>query len=372
MKLYAAAVKFYTLAITHQTHPNTESSQSTRAYINRSQAYLNLDKPYSAHLDALNALKMSANNEKALFRLGKSYYAMRQFENARVYYEKCLKQNETNNEAKRELNKCNQRLSELREGLYNFESLYQQAVLKRECLLLDVADFTSLQITIGVEIDGKGKGVRAVEFIKQGTLLHVSKALTAAFYNKLDYSHTPYSLNVYLDQMRYNTRNESENLACLIERMRDDPSLAKQVYSLYGGEKHGRTAPFKNEDNNSCLIDIERLEAIYAFNSFQIKNSIETLNILSLEEEAKCLSCYDEEDFNEVELSLINFNSVEYKQLQSLQTKFNNLNRQSGLWHKVAYFNHSCLSNVNLITVGDVMILRAQRNIEKGEECTIR
>jgi hypothetical protein len=231
------------------------------------------------------------------------------------------------------------------------------------------------QIVIGVDIERKGKGVRAVEFIEKGTLLHVSKALTAAFYTRIDYSRTPYALTVHLDRMRYNTRNESENLACLIERMRDDPSLAAQVYSLYGGERYGRTAPLvDNNNNNSCLIDIERLEAIYAFNSFQIKNSLETLDILRWEDEAaKSASCLDEEeDFNELELSLITFDSNEYKQLQTLQTKYNNLNRQSGLWPRVAYFNHSCLSNVSLTTVGDVMILRAQRNIDKGEECTIR
>lgn len=96
------------------------------------------------------------------------------------------------------------------------------------------------------------------------------------------------------------------------------------------------------------------------------------LDILRLEEKAQRLECYDEEDFNEINLSQIEFESNEYKQMQQIQIEFNNLNRQSGLWHFPAFFNHSCLSNVSLTTVGDVMIFHAHRNINKGDECTIR
>ena len=55
-----------------------------------------------------------------------------------------------------------------------------------------------------------------------------------------------------------------------------------------------------------------------------------------------------------------------------MQTKFDNLNKQSGFWFEPAFFNHSCLSNCLVNTCGDLILFYAQRDIQKGEELTIR
>lgn len=88
--------------------------------------------------------------------------------------------------------------------------------------------------------------------------------------------------------------------------MQDDPLFFNEIYSLYAGQKFSRD-PLKHP-----LIDVKRIEAIYAFNSFQIKNSYETLEIFEIDSELKKLDNYDEEEFNEVDLAAIQFESQMY------------------------------------------------------------
>lgn len=237
--LFDKAVRLYTLAITNADAVTQSKEQCViRAYLNRSQAYLKLDKPYAAHLDAQKVLSADETNVKAWFRLGKALYVMGKFERAQHSFEQCLKLNEANNDALVELGRCRERLVEANEGLYNFDKLYEKA-FKRETLHMDIADYISTKIAV-VDIERKGKGVKALEFIGKGTLLHVSKALTAIFYNKINYNQTTYPRIVYLNENRYNTCNENENIGDLVNKMRENPLVASKVYSLYGGDAYDR------------------------------------------------------------------------------------------------------------------------------------
>ena len=71
-------------------------------------------------------------------------------------------------------------------------------------------------------------------------------------------------------------------------------------------------------------------------------------------------------------MSSINFESKSFKQLAELQVKYNNLNKQCGLWYLSSFFNHSCISNCVVNTIGDIIIFTAERDIHKNEEITIR
>lgn len=44
----------------------------------------------------------------------------------------------------------------------------------------------------------------------------------------------------------------------------------------------------------------------------------------------------------------------------------------AGLFYKASRFNHNCFSNCAWLVVGDVMIVRALRDVRRGEELTIR
>ena len=352
---YHSAIRLYTAAILNS------NKTSSRAYLNRSQAYIKLEKYNSAYSDAKNAVSLDMNNQKAHFRCGKAAYLMRKFNLALESYEKCLKLN-PHNQVEFELTKTRERLNESAHGSYNFKNLYEQ-FFKKE-FNMDIADYRSNKFIIA-EIENKSKGAVSIDLIPKGALILVSKAESAVFHNKVDYRKKSYN-TVYFSKNNYLTKNESENIANIIYKMEDDSEFSNKIYSLYAGDQ------FSRENLEHPLIDIKRIEALYAFNSFEIKNSYETLEILELENELKKYDNYDEEEFEEIDLSLINFESKRFKQLAELQVKYNNLNKQCGLWYLSSFFNHSCISNCVVNTIGDVIIFTAERDIHKNEEITIR
>ena len=82
----------------------------------------------------------------------------------------------------------------------------------------------------------------ASEDISEGTLLVVSKAATAIFNNEIDSRLRSCNL-VKCMARSYNTRHEVESVAKLMDRMTDDPELAKCIYSLYAGPEFSREPP---------------------------------------------------------------------------------------------------------------------------------
>ena len=352
-----------------------EQSNKTnfKAYLNRCQINLKLEKYYSAYQDGLKAIELDKNNEMAHFYLAKSAYMISKYEEALKSFEICLKlSNENNSQAiKYEIELTKERINESTNGIYNFQKLYEQ-FFKKDNLYMDIADFKSSRIKV-TDIENKCKGVIAVDFIPKNTLLVVNKAVTASLHNKIDYLCK--SFNFYdLHDNVYSTRNECENISNLVYKMQDNPELAEKIYSLYAGPNFDR-----NKMLDHPLIDIKRIESIYTFNSFQIKNSYEALELVELEKEIETFKLenndeLDEQndyDFKNLEFGLVNFDSELYENFKSLQIKYDNLDKQSGLWYYSAFFNHSCLSNCTVRTIGDVHIFYASKDIQKNEEITI-
>lgn len=242
--------------------------------------------------------------------MGKASYMMRQFSDARHYFESCLKLNKNNQEASRELTRSNNRLAECSTGTYDFESIVKQH-LKKENLDIDVADFHSSKLSV-VDIPNKSKGVVANESIKKGTLLAVSKAVSVIFNNTeaADRSDLNYG---------------SRNFVNTIYKMQSNPQLAEQVYSLFAGPQYDR-----NEKADEFFIDIDRIDQIQKFNSFSMENHFESIN--------------------------------------GKQTDLKGL----GLWVFTSLFNHSCVENAHRVFFGDLFVLYAKRDIEKNEEVTVK
>lgn len=350
-----------------------EKSNKTnfKAYLNRCQINLKLEKYYSAYQDGLKAVDLDKNNEMAHFYLAKSAYMISKYEEALKSFEICLKlSNENNSQAKYEIELTKERINESTNGIYNFQKLYEQ-FFKKDNLYMDIADFKSSRIKV-TDIENKCKGVIAIDFIPKNTLLVVNKAVTASLHNKIDYICK--SFNFYdLHDNVYSTRNECENISNLVYKMQDNPELAEKIYSLYAGPNFDR-----NKMLDHPLIDIKRIESIYTFNSFQIKNSYEASELVELEKEIETFKLENNEldeqndyDFKNLEFSLVNFDSELYENFKSLQIKYDNLDKQSGLWYYSAFFNHSCLSNCTVRTIGDVQIFYASKDIQKNEEITI-
>ena len=306
---FEKSINFYTEAI------QKSNNKSAKAYTNRAAAYLKQNKYFLAYNDAQAAIQLDNFNVKAFFRAGKSAYYMRQFETALNNYLKCLSLDSENREAQRECDKTKQRLLESTEGNFDLESLAKEVfelVSKRQELNFDLADFLSNKISL-TEMPNKSKGVIANEFIKKGTLLCASKALSAVF---------KYTSNGMLE----NTNMVSN----LISKMAHDPYLTNQVYSLYPGPA------FKREPQID--IDQMRIRCIGNFNSFKIN------------------------------LSQFKFNRIsQYVFSQGPGQE----NQVTGLWYFPSFLNHSCIANVSFDFLGDMLFLFAKKDIEKNEEICV-
>lgn len=296
------------------------NKKDIKALLNRSQAYIKLERHYLAFKDAQLASQLDLNNEKAYFRMGRSQYSMQKYEKAKIYFEKCLLLNKDNKDAKLELDKTNQRLIEAQTGNYDFETLLEQ-YLQKECLYFDVADFKSSKISV-VDIPNKSKGVIANQDIKKGELLVVSKAVSASFKQKTVKN---FLVKTNLIRKRITNNDQCENYSNIVYKMQSDPDIAKEVYSLYGGDGYDRN----EEKTEECLIDVARIGAIQRFNSFTIKNAFEF------------------ETFGS-----------------------DNFQVDSGLWTFPSMFNHDCISDTIILFIGDLMILYAKHDIKKNDEIT--
>lgn len=193
----------------------------------------------------------------------------------------------------------------------------------------------------------------------------LSKAATAIFNNKTDYRLKSHD-QVQSIARSYTSRHESEAVSDLIYKMTDDPETFKRIYSLYAGPDFSREPlPFP-------LIDVKRIEAIFAFNSFQIKSSLEMLQLKEMDELLSKTPKFDSEDFTEIDYNSIHLQTKEFQNLAKMQLEYDNLDKQCGLWHMVSFFNHSCLSNCNVNFIGDVIVIHANKDIPAGEEVTIK
>jgi hypothetical protein len=248
---------------------------------------------------------------------------MRQFLKSKEYFESCLKINKENKEAKTELAKSDARISESTSGVFDFENIMRQ-YLNTENLLFDAADYKSDCIKV-TDLTNKSKGVIATENIKKGTLLVVSKAISAVFHSDMLKSRN-FCTKINVASNFHDLNDGSQNFVNTVYSMQSDPQLAKQIYSLYPGREYDR-----NEKINEFIIDISRVEQIQKFNSFAVENYIDILK-------GKNRSMGEKE---------------------------------SGLWLFPSFFNHSCINNTSRIVLGDLLLLHAKRDIKKNEEITV-
>lgn len=107
------AIRLYSSAI-------LKSDQtSLRAYLNRAQCYLKLDKFYLAHEDAKKASELDPSSEKAFYRMAKAAYQMGQYVRAKQGFARCIELN-ASSDAAVELDKTNKRIKEMESGEYNW------------------------------------------------------------------------------------------------------------------------------------------------------------------------------------------------------------------------------------------------------------
>jgi hypothetical protein len=131
-----------------------------------------------------------------------------------------------------------------------------------------------------------------------------------------------------------NKTSSNQNAANLYEKLKNDPYLAKEVYNLYAGASFAAISKPIVDDDSTIIIDAERIDCTLELNSF---GSLDISNLTR--------SCP-----------------------QTSSSAQNN----AGLWLFPSYFNHSCVANTMRIFIKDIMLVYALRDIEQGEEVTLK
>ncbi len=165
-------------------------------------------------------------------------------------------------------------------------------------------------------------GVVAKDDIKRNTLLVASKAVSISYRAELTDSQ-----RFYLDDTRFKFEHKPQqvqNHAQLVQRVQNDPYLARQVYKLYAGPDFSRDEAEVSKLCEEGTIDSDRLYAIAHYNSLT--------------------SAYDDDTEPESEHDPLN-------------------HENEGLWLQPAYFNHSCLPNTRTHFFADFMMIYTSKCI---------
>lgn len=309
---------------------------------NRAEAYLRLEWYSGASADARRVQATpgvpAALRDKAVLREAKAEYGRGHYDAAKAQFEEYKLTHPKDVEIADWVARCRKRQAERDTGKYDWANLFRQA---QRDLRLDVAAFKGPIQVQPMTHRGGGRGIAATRDIKVGELLLVSKPFASVFEQDFNtqevLQHADVRSGIEL------AREQSALGSKVIHKLYGNPELHNIVFGLFASHEYPdpplaypppvSTDPvFVDALVPALDIDLPRLEAILMLNDFSITQL-----------------------------------GPQYLPAQQPSKRGSPL----GLYPMAALFNHACLANAVWHTIGDVMIVRAVRQIAAGEEITI-
>jgi tetratricopeptide (TPR) repeat protein len=290
-------------------------------HLNKAAAFLRLDRFFEAHQSAQAALADETSvvttdrplKFKALFRLAHATYGLRNWVKAVEMFSNLAEEYPSERAVAPLLRKSRMRLAESRTGRFDLEAL---APTYGKVVYHDVADYVG-PIAIA-DIPGKGRGLRTTAGIEEGTILMVSKAFALGIPEEGQQMTHVFDLNHKIAL----SPSEGSLITATIQALRKNPHRTAELYQLDSGN-------VPRVDLPDGIVDPGRIEEIVSVNQFGVAND-----------------CADDE-------------------------RDGSRNGPSGLWILPSFMNHSCIPNANGIVVGDIMIVRALRQMYEGQEVVL-
>ncbi|KAG8908311.1 hypothetical protein FRC01_007456 [Tulasnella sp. 417] len=329
---------FTSAAVAYSTGlKRTPSSQVLR--LNRAMAYLKLGHSGAALSDCNQALGQkelpSSLRMKALHRKAQALYGLGRWEEAEMAFEATA--SEFPSEAvscNQWIERCRKRRQENETGSYNWLEMYTASLSKAR--RLDVADYKGDIEVVSLPTRGGGRGVIVTKDVIAGQLLLVSKAFVSAFPDDCDPPEIVLIQNLITMTGQYGCGSALGTKVA--ERIAGDPGCARLVYDLYAGpslspppatyvSERPPESGVENFLEFETPVDTSRIEGVLSFNAFRPAGLP-----LPSEEES---------------------------------------DHPSALFLLPSLFNHSCNPNAAWVCFGDVMVIRAVRDIPKGSEAFV-
>ncbi|KAK2029870.1 hypothetical protein LX32DRAFT_692917 [Colletotrichum zoysiae] len=322
-KKWGRAEKLYTEAIAAATTPE----HKRMALLNRSLANLRLQRPEKALLDAVNARSNDTPTEKGLFREAKAHYALEQFDLCAGKLQQVLALNPENKEAEMELERTGRRIVEQVTGGFKWKHMHKQA--KETPPIIDCATYSS-----PVEIrdsTGRGRGLFTTKPVKAGELLLCEKAFSYVYADQNDHTASK-NLKVLmnLDSKKMTMGGQATLVSTVVQKLYHNPEAASRFMDLY----HGDYEVVNASPGEQVAVDTFLVERIIGLNCFGAPRTT---------------------------LEYLKKRGVDQGQEDRSQTT-------CGIWTTASFINHSCIGNCFRAFIGDMMIVRASRDLDVGAE----
>ncbi|KAI0126164.1 hypothetical protein BJ170DRAFT_685405 [Xylariales sp. AK1849] len=342
----AGASRIYTIGLSMCRSDDVDLRDHLRR--NRAEANLSLGRYHQAWNDALTSLSskgITPFDRKALYRAGRASYELGQFDKARGYFSKAqaLNPSDSSGEVMRELKRALARLDEAKTGDYDFIAISESVKVGKA--RVDAASFV-----LNTEVKDFGgtrrSGLIATTNIKMGELVMCEKAFCASFeHDTPAAAHTDVVASFSTPKRRVFSDAHARLSSMTFQKILHNPCIASPTLNLCA-------EPFALSNRGGEVIDGQTLAS-----SFLVQRVLE-INSFALPPLRT----------SDLQMSLL-------KQSSAVVTNdFDpraSENRSSGLFTHASLINHACIANDVRSFVGDLMVIRAAKDIKKGDEITL-
>ncbi|KNG84245.1 hypothetical protein ANOM_007397 [Aspergillus nomiae NRRL 13137] len=320
---YQLAIESYTKALNGLS--NSEESNTLR--LSRAYALLKARRFDEALLDLNSIPQTSPSAEKALVYKVLALYNLHRYRQCHQVLS-CLGPESSGNPAIKDYPaRVLRHLEEQEHGKYQFKPMYQAS--KDFSPDLDHATYIG---PVAVKPSGsRGRGLFTTEAVKAGDLLLCEKAFAHISADPEQDNNVTLLMNIETDTMTVGT--QSDLIRVITQRLYQSPALIKQFTDLH----HGSYNPVNISDvDGKPVLDSFLIARIVSLNAFGCPPSSREYY---LADKARRLETGDQ------------FHSC-------------------GVWPKSSYINHSCDSNTQRSFIGDMIIIRAAKDLDPDTEIT--
>lgn len=292
---------------------------------NRSQARINLGHYELAAQDAIAAIihgdhlsdKEKSQNARSLYRAGRAAYELRDYLAAKQHFSHALGNSSEDKDVLSQLLRTNRRLKEQINGEYDFAAMSGSAT--KDHTILDHASF--LSNTKVASAGDHGRGLFATKYLAPGNLILVEKAFHATF--ERDVPKENYVI-VDMKEGQISIEKQAERVYGTIDKIIHNPKQASRYLNLCDGGKF----------QNKVLRFVDGMVTVDTF----LVQAIDKLN------------------------------GFDFPDIKSSKDGSGEKSIAAGIWLHVSNANHSCIPNADRSFIGDMMVIRATREIKAGEE----
>ncbi|KAI4644684.1 uncharacterized protein J4E78_009503 [Alternaria triticimaculans] len=325
-KKYWQAIHRYSAALLQSPTPD----EIKVIKLNRSLAYLSTKQYEAALWDTGYPSFGEEGSEMAMLLASQALYHLRHYDECCDLLKELCKLSPTDQDAADALARAQRRCDECNSGRFDFKHLRSEATEFRPPHLDHGSYIAPVEDR---PVQGKGRGLFTTRPLKVGDLVLCEKAFSHAHLDDGQRGNASITRLVNVESGLDATGVRADLIRLIAQKLFKNPSLAPDFTTLYHGNYQ---AVATQRVDDQPVVDTFLIERIEAFNNFSCP--LTSLNI--------------------------------YKdRIAGITTPKEDLHN-CGVWIKASYINHSCLGNVCRTFIGDMMIIRATKDLDVGTELT--